>query len=104
MRIHKQRRPARRTKLVHTFLLHEPVALDVIFAAVEDDVRLPGIDIEVAVLAAYGAVAAGDLLGLERRRGDFVLDGPAVAVGFVPDFSGGFGIRHGRGFGFELWI
>ncbi len=83
---------------MHALLLPEQVALDVICAAVEDDVRLPGVDVEVAVLAADGAVAVGDLEGLERRRGDLVSDGAAVAVGFVPDFGGGVGVRHCEGF------
>ena len=96
MRIHKERRAARWTKLVHALLLSEKVTLHVILAAVEDDVGALGVDVQIAVFAAYGAVAVHHWLGLEGRGGDFVLDGAAVAVGFVPDFGGGFGVGHGK--------
>ena len=94
MWVHKQRRPARRTKLVHALLLPKQVPLHLVLALLKDDVLALGIDVQITVLAADGAVAAADFLGLERLGADFVLDGAAVAVGFVPDFGGG-GVGHG---------
>ena len=69
---------------MHAFLLSEEVTLHVIFAPVEHHVRTLGIDVEIAVFAAYRAIAVGDFQRFERWHFDFVLDGPTVAVGFVP--------------------
>ena len=62
MRIHKQRRATSRTKFMHALFLSEEVALDMILATVEHDVCTLGIDVEITVLAADGAVATRDLL------------------------------------------
>ena len=62
MRIHKQRRPTRRTELMHALLLSEEVALDMMFATVEYHVRALGIDVEIAIFTAYRAIAAGHFL------------------------------------------
>ena len=69
---------------MHALLLSEEVALHVLFAPVEHHVRTPRVDVEIAVLAADGTVAVGDLEPVERWHVDFVFDGSAVAVGFVP--------------------
>ena len=98
MRIHKQRRPARRTKIMRAFLHSIYVALHVIFASIEHDLRTLRVDVQVAVLAAEGAVAVGDFLRRKRGGEDFVFDGAAVAVGFVPDFGGDVGVGHSVGF------
>jgi len=74
---------------VGVFLFAELIALERVLAAVEDDVGSEGIDVHVAVLGTDGAVAIPDLHCGERGEFDFVADGCAVAVGFVPDFWGG---------------
>ena len=57
------------------------------------DIRTLEMDVQIAVLAADGAVAVEDLVGVERWGEDFVFYGAAVAVGFVPDFL--VGVGHG---------
>ena len=54
-----------------------------------------GVQVEVAVLGADGAVAGFEGDVLEAGREDLVADGATVAVGFVPDLRGrGGGGRH----------
>lgn len=60
----------------------------------EYDIFTLRVDVQVAVLGAYGAVAVNHFLRVERWGQDFVLDGAAVAVGFAPDFGGGFRFGH----------
>ena len=103
MRVHEQRRPARRTKLVRALLLPEEVLLHVVFAAAEHHVCALGIDVEVAVLAADRTVAVGHFQRFQRGHVDGVPDGSAVAVGFVPDVDGGLGARHGVGVGYTAF-
>ena len=87
MRIDKQRRPARLTELMYAPLRSKSVTLQLIFAATEHDVLTLGIDVEIAVLAAYGAVAVDHLKRFERLHVNLVLDGSTVAVGFVTNLG-----------------
>lgn len=63
----------------------KPIVLEVVVALVEGDVLALGEDVDVAVFGTDGAVALVDGLVLETTGDDFVLDGPAVAAGFVWD-------------------
>ena len=68
---------------------HEKVGLHTVFSGVENDVVSGWVDHQVTVFGAYGAITTQDLLLLESGDLDFVLDGAAVAAGFVPRFFGG---------------
>lgn len=84
------------------FPFAELIALELVLAAVEDDVGSGGIDVHVAVLGTDGAVAFPDLHCGEGGEFDFVADRCAVAVGFVPDF---WGCGHGGcGCGDVRWL
>ena len=72
---------------MHAFLRSEEVTLHMIFAAVEHHLCTLGIDVEIAVFAAYRAIAVGNFLRFDRWCLDFVLDGSTVAVGFVPNLG-----------------
>lgn len=82
---------------MHALLLSEEVALDMILPTVEHDVCTLGIDVEITVFAADGAVATRNLVRFQRWHVDFVLDGATVAVGFVPDPVRSFRLGHGAG-------
>ena len=72
---------------MHALLLPEPIPFHILFAPIKDDIGALGIDVQVPVLAADGAVAICDFLRFERGGEDFVGDGAAVAVCRVPDFG-----------------
>ena len=67
-------------------LLPELIILDQVFALDEDDVFPIRADVQVAILATYGTIAAGDLLAVKRWKLDFVLDGCTMTVCIIPDF------------------
>ena len=67
-------------------LLPKSIVLDQVFALDEDDVFLLGADVQVAILATYGTIAADNLLAVKRRKLDFVLDGCTMTVCVIPDF------------------
>lgn len=67
----------------------EPIALEFVVAGLEDDVLGAGVDEQVRVLDADGAVAAVDGGGGEGGGEDGEARGVAVAVGGVGDFVGG---------------
>ena len=67
-------------------LLPKLIILYHVFALDEDDVFLIGADIQVAILATYGTIAADDLLALKRRKLDFQLDGCTMTVCIIPYF------------------
>ena len=71
---------------MHILLLPKFIILEQVFALDEDDVFLLGADVQVAVLATYGTVAADDLLAVKRRKFDFILDGSTMTVCIIPDF------------------
>lgn len=87
MRIDKQRRPARLTELMYAPLRSKGVTLQLIFAATEHHVRTLGIDVEIAIFAAYRAVAVDHFERFERWNVDLVLDGSTVAIGFVTNLG-----------------
>ena len=78
----------------------KPVILELVVAFVPDDFITVRVHEQVAVLCADGAVAVADSEGVGAGEGgdeDFVLDGFAVAGGFVPGlFFAGVGFCHGR--------
>ena len=84
--VDEQRRAAVWTELVHASLQSKLIVLDQIFALDEDKVLLLRVDIEVAILATNGTIAAHDLLAIQRRKLDFVLDGCTMTVSFIPHF------------------
>ena len=51
---------------MHALLLPKQVPLHIFFASIKDDIRALGIDVQVAVLAAYGAIAVCHFLRFER--------------------------------------
>lgn len=61
----------------------ESVCREVVLARSEHDVRRAGVDEEVAVLGADGAVALDHFGGLEEGVGEGETDVAAVAVGLV---------------------
>lgn len=67
-------------------LLPKSIVLDQVFALDEDDVFLLGADVQIAILATYGTIAADNLLAMKRRKLDFVLDGCTMTVCVIPDF------------------
>ena len=67
-------------------LLPKFIILDQVFTLDEDDVFPLRADVQVAVLATYGTIAACDLLAVKRRKLDFVLDGCTMTVCIIPDF------------------
>ena len=73
---------------MHALLLPKQIALHALLPLLEHDVCPFRVDVQIAVLAADGAVAVGHLLRLERGGADSVGDGAAVAVGGVPGFGG----------------
>ena len=101
MWVHEQRRPACRTELMHALLLPKEILFHEFLASIKHDVRALGVDVQIAVLAAYGAVAVHHFLAFDWWCQDFVSDSAAVAIGFVPDLGGGFGCGHDKRFGWD---
>ena len=54
----------------------------------ENDIFALGINIEVPILGADGAIAAHNLHGLERGKSESILDSAAVAIGFIQNLFG----------------
>ena len=62
--VDQQRRAAIWTELVHASLLPKLIVLEQVFALDEEEVFLLGVDVEVAILATNGTIAAHDLLAI----------------------------------------
>jgi hypothetical protein len=68
----------------------EMVVLHVVLARVKDDILSKRVNIQVAVLGAYGAIAIHGFLAVEGRKLALVSNGTAMAAGLVPDLLRGF--------------
>lgn len=68
------------------FLLPKSIILDQVFALDKDDVFPLRADVQVAILATDGTIAADYLLAVKRRKLDSVLDGCTMTVCIIPDF------------------
>lgn len=71
---------------MHASLQPKLILLEQVLALDEDKVFLLGADVEVAILATNGTIAARDLLAFQRRKLDFVFDGCTMTVAFIPHF------------------
>ena len=71
---------------MHASLQPKLILLEQVLALDEDKVFFLGADVEVAILATNGTIAARDLLAFQRRKLDFVLDGSTMTVAFIPHF------------------
>lgn len=72
---------------MHALLLPKQIPFHVVLAFGKHYVGALGVDVQIAILAAYRAVAVCHSLRVQRRGGNSVRDGSAVAVGFIPDFG-----------------
>lgn len=71
---------------MHASLEPKLILLEQVFALDEDKVFLLRVGVQVAILATNGTTAAHDLLAIQWRKLDFVLDGCTMTVSFIPHF------------------
>lgn len=65
------------------------IVLHVVFTGVKDNVLSQRVNIQIAVFGAYRAIAVHGFLAFEGGNLALVLNGTAMATGFVPYLLGG---------------